>query len=71
MKLRDKFDELPDEALIDGNTVDIILDQSRTTRWRRIKAGVLPPPVKLPGSHVGRWTVGGIRKVLADFVQAA
>lgn len=71
MKLRD-IETLPDEALINGRQVDRLMgDQSRWTRNRRIEAGILPRPFKLPGSNVDYWQVGTIRRLLASFAQAA
>jgi hypothetical protein len=62
-----------DEALVTGKVVDAAYgNQSTVTRWRRIKAGIIPQPIKLPGSHLNYWRAGTIRRALAEpFGQAA
>jgi hypothetical protein len=55
-----------DDALITGKVVDATFGgQSTVTRWRRIKAGIIPAPIKLPGSHLNYWKAGWIRAALA------
>jgi predicted DNA-binding transcriptional regulator AlpA len=56
-----------DDALITGKVVDATFGgQSTVTRWRRIKAGIIPAPIKLPGSHLNYWRAGTIRRALAQ-----
>ncbi len=71
MKLRDKLEELPDDALLNGGEVDLLFNWSRTRRWRYIRDGKFPAPVRMPGSNVGYWTLGTIRRLLADLTKAA
>jgi hypothetical protein len=55
-----------DDALVVGKVVDAAYGgQSTVTRWRRIKAGIIPAPIKLPGSHLNYWKAGWIRAALA------
>ena len=56
-----------DDALITGKVVDAVYgNQSTVTRWRRINAGIIPAPIKLPGSHLNYWRAGTIRRALAQ-----
>ena len=61
-----------DDALVTGAVVDTVFGgQSKVTRWRRVKAGVIPPPIKLPGSHICYWRTGTIRAALAKHFKQA
>jgi predicted DNA-binding transcriptional regulator AlpA len=61
-----------DDALITGKVVDATFGgQSTVTRWRRIKAGIIPAPIKLPGSHLNYWKAGWIRAALAAHCKQA
>lgn len=58
------FDELPDAALVNVQTVARIAGVSPSSVWRHARAGLLSQPVKLgPGST--RWNVGDVRRYLA------
>jgi prophage regulatory protein len=65
-----EFDEPPDSALVRLSILRKLLPYSRTTIWRRVKDGTLPPPVKMPGSACIAWRVGDIRRVLDSIPQA-
>lgn len=56
-----EFDRLPDGAKIDINVLALYEDVSVATAWRRVKAGLLPPPV-MSGNRATRWEVGQLRK---------
>ncbi|CAJ0849554.1 helix-turn-helix transcriptional regulator [Ralstonia flatus] len=58
-----RFDDLPNSANVDCKTVAALLSCTRTTVWRRSKAGLLPKPRKFGSS--ARWNVGELRAVLA------
>jgi predicted DNA-binding transcriptional regulator AlpA len=61
-----------DEAIVTGRVVDAIFGgQSTVTRWRCIKAGIIPAPIKLPGSHLNYWRAGTIRAALAAHCKQA
>lgn len=53
----------PDSQLLDINDLMTTLGCSRTSIWRKVKQGMLPPPIDRSG-HGGRmmWTAGLIRK---------
>lgn len=56
-----------DDALVTGRVVDAVFGgQSKVTRWRRIKAGIIPAPIKLPGSQLNYWKAGWIRAALNE-----
>ena len=61
-----------DEALVTGKVVDAVFGgQSTVTRWRRINSGIIPRPIKLPGSHLNYWKAGTIRAALAAHCKQA
>lgn len=59
------FDTLPDSALIDVRVYALLLGCSDNTVWRRVKAGLLPAPIRV-SSQQTRWRVGEVRKALAS-----
>ena len=63
------FDQMPDSALVDVETVAVVTGQSRNSVWRKSKAGTLPAPVKV-GPKTTRWKVGAIRAYLASLTAA-
>jgi predicted DNA-binding transcriptional regulator AlpA len=58
------FDDMPNSARIDVNTVSIITGRSKASVWRDVKAKRLPEPVR-SGLRCTRWIVGDLRKALA------
>ncbi|MDY0072390.1 MAG: transcriptional regulator [Thauera sp.] len=58
------FDQLPDTALVNVQTVARLADVSPGSVWRHARAGLLAAPVKL-GAGSTRWTVADVRRYLA------
>src|SRR4051812_43618471 len=56
------FDSLPYSARASLPVVCGLFSISPATAWRRVKAGLLPTPIKEGGST--RWIVGELRAVL-------
>lgn len=54
------FDSLPASAHVRVPVVAALKGVSQPTIWRWVKAGNLPPPVKL-GPNVTAWRVGDLR----------
>lgn len=66
------FDTLPDDAWVRSPMVRTLFgDISEDTLSRRIAAGLIPAPQKLPGGRVNFWTAGSIRAALRASVEAA
>lgn len=59
----ENFDDLPDAAYVNQRVVELVLDCSSSTIWRRVKSGDLPRPKKF-GLKSTRWNVGELRRVL-------
>lgn len=57
------FDQLPANARAALPTVCALFSISKATAWRRVKAGLLPEPIREGGST--RWLVGDLRRALA------
>lgn len=57
------FDDLPNCARAALPVVCELYDASPATVWRRVKAGLIPSPIKEGGST--RWIVGDLRLALA------
>lgn len=57
------FDSLPDSARAALPVVCALYSVSGETVRRRIKAGLIPAPIREGGSN--RWIVGDLRKALA------
>ncbi|MEN8720621.1 MAG: hypothetical protein ABF296_10210 [Oceanococcaceae bacterium] len=60
----EQFDCLPDAALIDQKTLEVLLGCGPTSVWRWVKSGDVPRPVRI-GLRSNRWRVGDIRALLA------
>jgi predicted DNA-binding transcriptional regulator AlpA len=58
-KALEGFDKLPDSAKVPVQVVAAREGVSPVTVWRRVKAGLLPAPVKVGGTT--RWIVGELR----------
>jgi len=58
------FDDLPDCARAALPVVCKLYDAAPATVWRRVKAGLIPAPIKEGGST--RWVVGDLRRALAQ-----
>jgi hypothetical protein len=58
------FDDLPDCARAALPVVCKLYDAAPATVWRRVKAGLIPAPVKEGGST--RWVVGDLRRALSQ-----
>ncbi len=57
------FDSMPDTAFVDIHVVSALLDRSRASVWRDVKAGRLASPFKI-GVRSTRWRVGDVRRFL-------
>ena len=57
------FDDLPECARAALPVVCKLYDAAPATVWRRVKAGLIPAPIKEGGST--RWVVGDLRRALA------
>jgi len=58
-----RFDELPDSALVDIRTVALIKGVSVATAWRWVGKGILAKPEpKAQGTNSTRWKVGKLRE---------
>ena len=55
------FDSLPNSAHVRLPTVVALYGSSPATIWRRVKAGLLPAPLKL-GPNTTAWRVGDLRR---------
>lgn len=58
------FDQLPNSAHVRLDVVRILYACSSATIWRRVRAGLIPPPVKL-GPNITAWSVSELRSDLA------
>ena len=56
------FADLPDEALINVNTVAVVRSGGVSTVWREAKDGRFPKPIRI--GHSTRWRVGDVRQWL-------
>lgn len=56
------FNDLPDEARARIGVVCQLFDVGPATVWRRVKSGLIPPPIK--DGRSTRWTVGSLRQAL-------
>ena len=56
------FADLPDDALINVNTVAVVRSGGVSTVWRETKQGAFPKPIKI--GHSTRWRVGDVRQWL-------
>jgi predicted DNA-binding transcriptional regulator AlpA len=56
------FEKLPDLALVNLPVLCTLYTASRATIWRRVKAGLIPAPVK--DGRSTRWIVGDLRRAL-------
>jgi predicted DNA-binding transcriptional regulator AlpA len=66
----ERFDTLPDAAMIDVRTVAGVLGRSTASVWRDSRSGRIPRPVRV-GPACTRWNVGAIRRHLAALVGSA
>ena len=58
------FDSLPDCAYVRQPIVEALHSCSKSTIWRMVQAGTLPPPEKLSERLVA-WNVGKLRASMA------
>lgn len=61
----ENFDRLPNAGFVKQRVVQALYTCSSATLWRRVAAGLIPPPTKLSGRSNG-WNVGQLRKSLAS-----
>jgi len=59
------FDDLPDSALVSDREIAAVIGVNPATVWRWVQSGRLPRPTKI-GTRCTRWTVGAVRKLLAQ-----
>jgi len=59
----ERFDSLPDDALIGIRVVSVLIDRSPASIWRDVAHGRLARPVKI-GANSSRWHVGDVRAVM-------
>lgn len=64
------FDRLPDSANVRMPVVEVLLDCSTSTVWRKVKKRVLPQPRRL-GSNVAHFNVGELRVAMRSFSNEA
>lgn len=64
-----EFARWPAEALVQIQVVMLLFDCSKATAWRRIKQGIIPPPIKL-AENSAVWQVGTLRDALARIAGA-
>lgn len=65
------FDRLPDSALITASTLDALFGhQSQPVRWRRIKDGVIPQPLRMETGSRPLWRVGEVREAMSRMVRS-
>jgi predicted DNA-binding transcriptional regulator AlpA len=57
------FKSLPDEALVDLNTVSTLASRSRSSIYRDIRLGYFVKPLRI-GKISSRWRVGDVRAYL-------
>ena len=57
------FKSLPDEALVDLNTVSTLASRSRSSIYRDILLGYFVKPLRI-GKISSRWRVGDVRSYL-------
>jgi hypothetical protein len=66
------FSTLPDDALIRAPHVRQLFGGiSQDTLERRVRAGLIPAPQKMPGSRINVWPVGPVRAALRQVAEAA
>lgn len=63
------FDELSDDAIVPENKLAEVHPISKSSRWRQVKAGTFPPPIKL-GPQLRGWRVGTIREYLKKLAES-
>jgi predicted DNA-binding transcriptional regulator AlpA len=63
----ESFDRLPGSARITTEAFCLLASCSRTTLWRRTKAGSAPVPIR-QSPNVIRWRVSDVRDYLAGSV---
>lgn len=61
----ESFDSMPDAAFVRTAIVVRLMDCSRATLWRRLRAEQIPAPRPFSAKDM-RWNVGDLRKYLAD-----
>lgn len=61
-EVANRFESLPDAARIRQPVVEVLLQISSATVWRRVQAGQLPEPSRY--GRITSWRVGDIRKLL-------
>jgi prophage regulatory protein len=66
-----KFDDLPDEAMIQIRLLVNygVLPYSATTIWRKCRTGDFPSSIKV-STGITAWRVGDIRKYLDDIAKS-
>lgn len=64
----DAYEHAPADALISGTEFDILHNQSRWTRYDKIKKGEQPEPVNPDEPH-HKFRVGDTRRSLKRYVQ--
>ena len=57
------FASLPTDALMSVKDIAVLSGRSRTSLWRDVRRGILPPPVRI-GLNAVRWCVGDVRQYL-------
>ena len=61
--------DLPDEALVDIETVTNLIAMRRTWLYDEIKAGLFPAPLKI--GTASRWRLGDVRAWLRELATEA
>jgi len=65
-----QFSNMPPEGFVRREVVEALLGIGRSTLWRHVRQGKLPPP-QMHGTRLALWRVGDVRKCLAAIGGAA
>jgi len=64
----ENFDRLPDAGYVKQRVVQALFACSAATLWRRIRAGLIPAPIRLSSRSNG-WNVGNLREALTTLTK--
>ena len=58
------FDSLSDDAFVRSAQLASVVPWSKSTTWRKVRAGLFPAPTKI-SERITAWRVGDVRAWLA------